>query len=695
MNLTWELEDLAHSAEPSVALEGYRMLSLVSDVVPMDDGGVEGVIQGEDPQYVTLVVKGHGRSATCTCGTRPSDRSCTHVIAVELRRLQLFADLGAQQLDGWAHRVEALQHLARGWTELARCWTSARRTDPHATSSVMRDAGSLRGGLHVADALARMVDAGQLSTYLMELAADHDITGDSALSPLGRREAMELVEYLHRCLNRSEMASALVEVALTTTRSLRLSATEPREDLGLWSTLATASGVVGRLVAGGHMHASAAAARLLQSEVMATPSRYPWIAMVLERLGRASHDVAKEMQALVEADVLGRERPVPTGRRDRIRAELAVARGGASCLLSVLESWDDAPYGEFLYRQAGSWTPLERLDLLSSASRWGHLRWAPGWPSHVPSDDSASPLHVVHGVAREHSAWGDIAIGDLVVELSRRGRSDEALEALKAHTRRAPGDAHRFEFARICHAAGIEGGGAAWPGHAGTVPALDDVERVLEVISRIPERFFCCAEQDQAWGLGSALLASVLFQEIPSGERGEHVHAPVWADSILSSYRGAKDDLAALARPRLEEIVTDRGEPPWIRSAVGHASRLARRLADTTGFPMTTAEVQCDDLGALLAAALGEEGEERTTAGLTHLLVTRQPSTLLDGYLERFVVRAVGTTKMRRPPTDLLELARTMEPRGVCRAAYQLGVVLAEIAKQESDISTSTRRPVT
>lgn len=691
MNLTWELGDLAHSAEPSVVLEGYRMLPLVSDVVPLVDGGVEGMIRGEYPQYVTLVGKGHGRSAACTCGTRPSDRSCAHVIAVEVRRLQLFADLGAQQLDGWAHRVEALQHLASGWTELARYWTSARRTDPHATSSVMRDAGSLRGGLDVADALARMVDAGQLSTYLVELAADHDITGDSALSPVGRREATELVDYLYHCLNRSEAASALAEVALIATRSLRLSATEPREDLGLWGTLATASGVVGRLVTGGHMDASTAAAGLLKSEGMATPSRYPWIAMVLERLGRASHDVATEMQELVDADVLGRGRPVPTDRRDRIRAELAVARGGASCLLSVLESWDGAPYGEFLYRQAGSWTPLERLDLLSSASRSGRLRWAPGWPSHVPSDDSAPPLHVVHGVACGHSAWSDIAIGDLVVELARRGRDTEALEELKAHTRRAPGPAHRYEFARICRAAGLEGGVAAWPGHAGTAPALDDVERVLEAISRIPERFFCCAEQDQAWGLGSALLASALFQEIPPGERGEHVHAPVWADSILSSYRGAKDDLEALARPRLEEIVTDRGEPPWIRSAVGRASRLARRLVDTTGFPMTTAEVHCDDLGALLAAALGEEGEERTTAGLTHLFVTRQPSTLLDGYLERFVVRAVGTTKLRQPPTDLLELARTMEPRGAGRAAYQLGVVIAELARKEPVVSTSTR----
>lgn len=448
MDLAWELEQLAHSATPDVVLEGLGMLSDVSDVMDAEGTVVEGLVHA-DAGHVVSLANNIGGYDSCTCGACDSGSSCRHAIAVRLRRLQLVAGLDDRRLAMWERRVRALESLRLGWAELATFWLDTQEVHGFAPSgTVLRDAGSVHGGIRVARALAGRATSEQLSEFLLVLVTDQRIEQGQRLSPATLGAAVELVNGLWQPIA-PQHPEANVPALLTLAGAFRRSAGELDSSLQVAYGLELACGTLGRLVGAGHARPPEVAGVLLQAELESADTAFPWIASILDRFGPSAPTIAAEMRRLLDGERPARRSDTTRSAVPRIRAEIELACNDVPALLRVLSDWPGAPYGEFLHRLPGTWSPRPSLQLLEDAYLAGRVRWAAEATLDIRPRTAREAIHQVHREHRGHPMWGDVAVGDLVVALARSCRRSNARKVLCDHARRNPDSCHRREFERI------------------------------------------------------------------------------------------------------------------------------------------------------------------------------------------------------------------------------------------------------
>jgi hypothetical protein len=448
MDLAWELEQLAHAAAPGVVLEGLGRLTAVSDVVDREDATVEALVRADGGHLVRLVKTVDGYDS-CTCDAWEPGVSCHHVIAVRLRRLQLVAGLDDRRLTMWERRARALEHLEGAWDELATYWLETLERDGIAPSgTVLRDAGSVHGGIQVSRSLAGRTTSEQLSEFLSDLVADQGIEQDQPLSAATIGAADELANALWQPID-ARHPEANVSSLFALAGAFRRTVGQWEDSLQVVYGLELMHGALGMLMATGHARPAELAGVLLQAELESADSAFPWIAITLERFGPDAPAIATEMRRLLTEERPPRCSDASCPSVPRIRAEIELARNDLPALLHALSDWSEAPYGEFLHRLPGTWSPRPALELLEAAHRAGRVRWAPETPLDIRPRTAREAIHQVHHEHRDHPRWGAVAVGDLVVALARDSRPSEARRVLCDHARHDPEPSHRPGFERI------------------------------------------------------------------------------------------------------------------------------------------------------------------------------------------------------------------------------------------------------
>jgi hypothetical protein len=678
MELSWELEQLGRVAAPDIVLEGRRLLHRVTDLIRHDSGSVEAIVRGGQAHVVSLPGRLPLEDSSCTCHVAGARTPCAHVIAVRLRHFQLSHGLDDARTARWERRVEGLRALQSGWDTLAQAWLEAtRHGDGSATWTVLRDVGSLHGAVRIARALEGRATAEQLSGFLRDLAADHGIDGTTPLGPPAVAHALDLVdEYCWRPAAGSP--GAPTELLLAVAGSARRSATTPEEDWRIESVLTSAWRALVQLVLSGDADEGAVVGALLDAELDAPASPYPWSALLFSSLEAGASRVAREMDRQLR-------RRTPHGgwiaERDprvRLRAEIGFASDGVHGLLPVLEEWPEAPYDEYLRRLPLSPMPTFRLDLLESAHRSGRVAWAPGW-AYRPPCDLQRTLHQIHRGRNAERQRGEIAIGDLVVAQAQVGRVSDARRTLCEHARGDDDPSHRFEFGRIWVAAEL-GPGAAECAAEIFGPAVGDatLTELLAAIARIPEIYFDRELIGPDDGLCTVLLTAILLEDIPSEGHARNLDAPTWARSVLSWYPGSSDDLDAFASLPVTEFADEMEGVVLDRRLALRSLRIAGQIIDTSCPVRSLADLRElgeDDFFALLDQL--PDAKPLTTA-LFALLLGAEPRVALEPVRRRFLRNAL-TGDVSGDSSELLDLAHSTEPRCADARAYQLAVVLAEL----------------
>lgn len=679
MNLSLELDRLGREAAPDVVLEGRRMLHRVSDIVQSDGGLESALVRGEVPQVVSQRGRYPLEEYSCTCGATGRESSCAHVIAVKLRSLQLSHGLDDRRIARWERHVKAFRTLAKAQEELATVWLEATACeDERAATMLVGDVDLAYGGMGIARALVGRASTKQLSAFLLKLVTLRNIDGESRVGPTEIHDAHDLISGLWLPVDRDH-PEANFAALLALAGSVRRTATSPAEDPRLEWILTLCCSTLGPILGGGNAHPAAVADVLLRAEFAAPASNYPWIALMLERLGSGSQPVALEMRKLLDRH----DYPPGAGMTDdhlhRVRAEIGFAGEGIAGLLPVLEDWPDAPYGEYLFRLPRSWVPLPRVQILESAQRKGRLRWAPGWPQHEPGPSSQRLVRFIHEARPGHPMWADIAIGDVVLDVARLGRTSEATNMLREHVLRDADPAHRHEFLRIWVAAKL-GDGAEDSAADLFGPATDDLGELLNAISRIPERYFCYDLSDARQGVGTALLTAILFEDIPPEGHARHLDAPMWASSFISRFPAAADDLIALASIPVDDAIEGLEGAVLDKDLALRVRLVAEQVAESTCTVRGVADAQRVGDGELIEALEHVPDATPLTAALVSLILEGSTRAELESVLSMFVSKAA-----RGDPSEnavaLLRRAYGVEPRGADFVAYQLGIALAVLGR--------------
>lgn len=680
MDLSWELEQLGRAAEPNVVLEGSRLLHRVSDLLHHDDGSVEALVRGEEPQVVTLQGRYPLGDSSCSCGGARPRTPCAHAIAVRLRALQLFHGLEDGRIARWERRVEALRALRAAWDGLASVWLEsvACHDNDAAAAVILRDAGSLEGCLKIAQALDARATHEQLSAFLVEVAEVHGIDGRTSLGRTAVIKAYELASWV---VNPSvfEEPGVCIDMLLAVAGSSRRTVTRPATDWKVEAAFTFSCGVLGQLVADGHADAVSVADVLMQAELAAPASQYPWSAIMFDGLARGAKQVALEMSALLDQRDADPGTAVTEEPQFRLRAEIGFASEGVPGLVPILEEWQEAPYGEFLCRLPRTFAPMPRVQLLESAHRSGRARWAPGWPQHHPGPGHPQPMRSTHDVVPSHPMRRDVAVGDLVVAEAQLGRITEARNILREHALRNADPSHRYEFLRIWAAAklGPESEECA-ASLFGPAPASDDLGELLSAISHIPEPYFTCDLSDARRGLGTALITAILLEDIPPEGRARNLDAPVWATSFIATHPEAADDLGALASLPSDDIAQ------WLEGGVldKHLAvrvlRVAAQLPEGICPVRSMADLRNVGEGEFIDALDHAADAKPLTAALVSLILGDSHHPELESVQRRFLRRALRVD-LPQDCAALLERAHQAEPRGADVGAYLLGVVLAEL----------------
>lgn len=470
--------------------------------------------------------------------------------------MQVYHGLEDSQVARWERYVVARRNLSGAWGDLAAYWLESFTCgDESAATAVFRDAGSLNAHMQIARGLVGKASSEQLSAFLVKLANYHGMDGTSPLGTDGVLAAEELMNGPWHPLDASH-PEAGTKMILAVLGSVRRSATVPGADWRLANTFSLAVTYLKELLAGGHADPAMVADALLDAEIAASASLFPWIALVFERLDREAKPVARAMRDRVDQRDFHPDIDVTDSHTYRIQAEIRLSSEGVQGLLAVLEEWPDAPYGEFLCRLPESWVPMPRLQLLESAQRMDRLRWTPGWPQHVPRKFTRWPVRYIHESLPGHPMWGDVAIGDVVMAIAGLGRTDEARQLLHDHALRESGSSHRSEFWRVWTTAelgdGMEEAAAEIFG-----PAVPDLDCLLTELSRVPELYFSFELPVVRSALGTILLTAVLLEDIPPEGHARNLEAPTWATSFFSHHPAATDDLRALAALPPDEVADD------------------------------------------------------------------------------------------------------------------------------------------
>lgn len=678
MELSWELEQLGRAASPDIVLEGRNLLHRVTDVIRHDSGSVEAIVRGDSAHVVSLRRRIPLEKSSCTCHVAGARMPCAHVIAVQLRHLQLSHGLDDARTARWERRMEGLRALQSGWDALAQVWLEAtRHGDESATWTVLRDVGSLHGALQIARALEGRATAEQLSGFLRDMAADHGIDGRTPLGPSAVSHALDLTdEYCWRHIAVSP--GAPTELLLAVAGSARRSATTPDEDWRIESVLTSAWRALVQLVLSGDADTHAVVGALLDAELDAPASPYPWSALLFSSREAGVSRVAREVhQQLLRRTPHGGW----TAERDprfRLRAEVGFASGGVPGLLPVLEEWPKAPYDEYLRRLPLSPMPTSRLELLESAHRSGRVAWAPGWIYRPPRDQQRT-LHQIHRGRNAVRQRGEIAIGDLVVAQAHVGRVSDARRTLREHARRDDDPSHRYEFGRIWEVAGL-GPGAAECAAEIFGPAAGDetLTELLTAIARIPEIYFDRDLIGPDDGLCTVLLTAILLEDIPSEGHARNLDAPAWARSFLSWYPGSSDDLDAFASLPVTEFADEIEGAVLDRRLALRSLRIAGQITDSSCTVRSMADLR--ELGEDTFFDLLDQlpDAKPLTTALLALLLGAEPRAVLEPVRTRFLRNAL-TAEPPQDSAEMLKKAHAFEPRCTDLRMYQLGIVLAEL----------------
>lgn len=678
MELSWELEQLGRAAAPDIVLEGRRLQHRVADLIRHDSGSVEAIVRGDQAHIVSLPVRSPMDNSSCTCHAAGARMPCAHVIAVRLRHLQLSHGLDDARTARWERRVEGLRALQSGWDALAQAWLQATyHGDESATWTVLRDVESLHGAIQIARALEGRATAEQLSGFLRDMASAHGIDGTTPLSPSAVSHALDLAdEYCWRPM--AESPGALTELLLAVAGSARRSATTPDDDWRIESALTSAWRALAQLVLSGDADTHAVAEALLDAELDAPASPYPWSALLFSSLDAGASRVAREMREQLSHRSSNGAGATAADPRFRLRAEIGFASDGVPGLLPVLEERPEAPYEEYLRRLPLSPVPTFRIDLLESAQRSGRMAWAPGWANRPPRDHQRT-LHQIHPGPHAARQRGEIAIGDLVVAQAYIGRVSDARRTLCEHASSEDDPSHRYEFGRIWEAAKLGPGAAECAAEIFGPAAGDEIlTELLTAVSRIPEMYFDREVISPDDGLSTVLLTAILLEDIPSEGHARNLDAPTWARSFLSWYPGSSDDLSVFASLPVTEVADELEGAVLDRRLALRSLRIAGQIIDSACPVRSMADLR--ELGEDSFFDLLDQlaDAKALTAALLALLLGAEPRAALEPVRTRFL-RTALTAEPPQASARMLKKAHALEPRCADLRMYQLGIVLAEL----------------
>lgn len=677
MELSWELEQIGRAAAPDTVFEGLSLADRVSDIIRRDDGSIEALVRGEDPHAVSLPATFPLYESSCTCGANSFPTQCVHVIAVSLRNLQLFHGLDDARTTRWVRHVEGLRALENAWSALAEVWLEATQAgDATATGAVLRDVGSVHGAMQVAKALGGRATVEEHSAFLLHMAAHHGIDGTAPLGSTALVDARALVDSYWSPRSRGRGA-AWTGLLLALVGSARRTVTDPSTDLRVEHVVMTACGVLGQLVTDGHADPSLVADALLDVELDAPTSQFPWSAFILEALGPAAPQVAHAMQEQLRGHEPAGGWATANEPRFRLRAEIGLASAGVPCLIAVLEEWPEAPYDEYLRRLQDGAAPTARVELLESAHRHGRTAWSPGWAAHTPASQCPR-LNQLHRIPRRAEVSGTVAIGDLVLAQAQLGRSETARDLLLAHAQRHDDPAHRYEFLRIWKAATLgPGEEASATDIFGPESADDGIGELLEAISGLPDDYFDRSFVSPGDGLGAVLLTAVLIEDIPAGGGERTLDAPTWVESFFSVYPDAADDLDSLAKLPAEAVADWLEGPVPDRDLALRIRTIARQLIDSRCPIRSIDDLHREGLDAFVKAIDEAPAATPVTAALFEILLGNPRHPGLGPVVRDFLCRDLTVEPCHDGIGPLLEATHALEPRGPDVGAYQLAIVLA------------------
>lgn len=678
MELSWELEQLGRAAAPHVVLEGRRLVHCVSDVIRRDDGSVDALVRG-DPSHSVSIAAGfphHGFS--CTCGAAHLSAACSHIIAARLRVLQTFHGLDDARTARWERHVESLQTLRAAWSAWADVWLEAIRDgDDTAAYAVLRATGSLHGGVEIARALGGRATVAEQSAFLLRLAAYHDVDGTEPLAESAIPAAIRLADAFSM-LRQQIAPEACADLQLAVAGAARRAGTDPDSDWRVEHVFASACRAVGQIAVDGHADPSTIAAALLDAELDAPTSTYPWSAVMVDAIGAAAPIIASPMREQMSSLEPEGGWASAVEPHFRLRAELGLAVAGAPGAIAVLGEWPDAPYDEFLRRLPKSMVPTSRLAFLEAAHRIGRTAWSPGWAPRTPEQ----PRRTVHDLHRRpHRATrpGDVAIGELVLADAEIGRIDRARDHLREHARRSPDPAHRHEFQRIWAAAELGPGAEASATEIfGPKTAVDDVADLLAAIARLDNAFFDLPRTASEDGLGAVLLTAVLLEGMALDGHARALEAWTWVESFLSRYPDAADDLNGLAILPADAVSEWLGDAVLDRQLALRSRTIVCQLVEGGCAAHSMADLRQMGRDAFVAALEQAPAATAMTAALFALLLgdPRHPAL---GPIWRGFIRDALTYEPEEDGIALIERAHALEPRCADVGAYQLGIVLAEL----------------
>lgn len=678
MELSWELERLGRAAAPDVVLEGRNLVHRVSDVLRNDDGSVDAHVRGEHPHTVSIAAGFPHYGFSCTCGAARFSSACSHVIAVRLRVLQMFHGLDDARTARWERHVESLRSLQTAWSALADVWLEAFRDgDDTATGAVLRDAGSLHSALEVARALGDCATVAEQSAFLLRTAAHHDVDGTVPLEPWAITNARHLAESFWT-LRQHVAPEACTDLLLAVAGSSRRAGIDPDADWRVEHVFTSACRALGQVVTDGHADPSIVAAALLDAELGAPATNYPWSAVMVDALDVAAPRVASSMREQLSARQPDGGWASADEPHFRLRAELVLAEGGASGVIAVLEEWLDAPYDEFLRRLPLSTVPTARIAFLEAAHRNGRTAWSPGWAPRPPEQQRRTVLQL-HRSPGPTKGTGNVAIGELVLAEALIGRTDVARDLLCEHAQRHPDLAHRYEFHRIWAAAKLGPGAEERATEIfGSAEGNETLTELLTAVSRIPGIYFNRELTRPDDGLCTVLLTAILLEDIPSEGHARNLDAPTWARSILSWYSGAADDLDAFASLPVTEIADELEGAVLDRRLALRTLRIAGQIIESSCSVRSMADLRELGAGRFIDVLDRLPDAKPLTAALLALLLGAEPRAALEQVRTRFLRNAL-TGDVPGDSGALLELAHSTEPRCADARAYQLAIVLAEL----------------
>ncbi|MFE5775330.1 hypothetical protein [Brachybacterium sp. NPDC056505] len=684
MDITFELELIGRAASPDVVRKGSELANRAVELVEREGTRRESLVHGTPTHVVTWEAGTWPSAVMCTCGGAQGDQLCAHAIAARLRHLHTAGGIDSGQWARFLSRVDALVALSTGWEGLAQFVVDSHAAgEPDASFIALRDAGSTAGGLRVARALVAAGEPAEVvSDFLVALSEDRGLDGQAVAGPAAISAAEELVVELGGHLEywpHGASAAALLRLI----GSLRRAATDPAESPSPFWALTIACSAVGRLVVDDLVDPDVVAMTLLDAESESEEADYPWIAVMLDRVGGAAPAVARAMLQRLGEQHEAQSIAHVNHALHRARAEAVHAAADENDLLEVLENWPAAPYGEYFVRLPQSWSPRRGLELLKAARAAGCLRWAPGWPRHNPVDPHGGRLiHQLHDTFPGHPMWGDIAVGDLVTALSRIGETDHARTALIEHAHRHQDPSHRAEFRRIWAAAhlgtGVEAAADEIFGRRdGDDGGGADADRLLEAIANVPEALFC-ADLSVRRGIGTVLITAVLLEDLQLSPVARLAAARSVAADALALHPGSADDLVRLADADIEEMVQEAGEFGIAGAhALQRAHRLARAAVHRCNSLATRQAIERHGISAWVDVLRGLPDAGTVIAGLVSLLLGGS-SCPADATLKIYFERALGQPEPHA--AGLIEQAYAVEPRGGNIEEYHFALILWELA---------------